>query len=161
MSFGPNGNRWWVAINSGSDSTFSGADPFGSPGNYQAVPSGNAKDDALFASAAGKKTTVSIEHILWQNVNGPFSSQAKAEAAIPDIQAKNPAPGILQQFNAPGVGQIGNIADFLARLTSGNLWLRVGEFILGSLLILSGALKLSGASSDIGDIVKTGAKVVK
>lgn len=51
----------------------------------------------------------------------------------------------------PGIAQIG---DFFGRLTEGNTWIRVGEVILGVFLIMSGVMKLSGASGDIKDIVK-------
>lgn len=51
----------------------------------------------------------------------------------------------------PGVAQIG---DFFDRLSQGNTWIRVGEVILGIFLIMSGVMKLSGASADIQDIVK-------
>lgn len=51
----------------------------------------------------------------------------------------------------PGVAAIG---DFFSRLTQGNTWIRAGEVILGVMLIISGVMKLSGADSDIKDIIK-------
>jgi hypothetical protein len=59
------------------------------------------------------------------------------------------------------LGAITDITGFLSRLTSANLWLRVGEFVLGALLILSGAMTLAGKNGDISAIVKTGIKYVK
>lgn len=61
----------------------------------------------------------------------------------------------------PGIGAITDVNAFLSRLTSMNTWIRVGEFILGALLILAGALKLSGQSADIGDITKMATKVIR
>lgn len=59
------------------------------------------------------------------------------------------------------LGALTNINEFLSRLTSVNTWIRVGEFVLGAMLILAGALKLSGSSGDLGDIAKMAVKVVK
>lgn len=137
-TYGANGNRWWVAINTGSDSTFSGADPFGAPGHYQAVPSGNATDDALFAGAAGKGNTVSIEHILWSNVNGPFPSQTAANKAINGIQAKNPAPGLAQQFGAPFSSVQNALTAFYRAVTNGKMWRSLGWIVLGLVMIIMG-----------------------
>jgi len=110
----------------------------------------------------------------WHEVNvPPDATQAQARAAANAIaggapaQAPNASIGDLAgnipataASKATGV-PIANVEEFLSRLTSANLWLRVGEFILGALLILSGTLKLTNHGGDIGDIVKTGAKFIK
>jgi hypothetical protein len=171
--YGNNGNRWWVGLNVGSDqSTVFGTGSILSPNGYESLPSGNATDDRLFAAAAArnrgaaKPNTISVENVSWYNINGPYPNQAAANAAIPAIQAKHPAPGAIQQITAGSQNTAANgggfnptaITDFLGRLTDANLWLRVGEFLLGALLIFSGAMKLSGANADIGSIAK---KVIK
>lgn len=56
------------------------------------------------------------------------------------------------------VGALTDVNTFLSRLTSPNTWIRAGEFILGALLILSGALTLAGKN---GDVVTLAKKVVK
>lgn len=58
-------------------------------------------------------------------------------------------------------GAVTDVGNFLSRLTSINTWIRVGEFILGAMLILAGALKLSGQDASLKTIAKTATKVVK
>lgn len=58
-------------------------------------------------------------------------------------------------------GAITDVNSFLSRLTSVNTWIRVAEVLLGAMLIMAGALKLSGSSADLGDIAKTATKVIK
>lgn len=151
-TYGQNGNRWWVAINTGSDSTFSGADAFGAPSGYQAVPSGNATDDKLFASAAGKNNSVSIEHIIWANVHGPYKSQQDAQNAIAGIQKASPAPGAFQQITGVNPNVFSSIQNaltaFYDAVTNGKMWRSLGWLILGVLLMIMGvALWLKGSIS--------------
>ena len=110
----------------------------------------------------------------WQVFMGPFPSEAAAKSAHPSsglsaildmtqagLSAANvPGAGIVKAISNP-IGAITDINNFLSRLTSVNTWIRVGEFVLGALLILAGALKLSGASSDLADVAKLATKVVK
>lgn len=56
------------------------------------------------------------------------------------------------------VGALTDVNTFLSRLTSPNTWIRAGEFVLGALLILAGALTLAGHN---GDVVSLAKKVVK
>lgn len=46
------------------------------------------------------------------------------------------------------------IGSFFNKLGDPNTWIRVSEFIIGALLIISGALQLSGKSGDLKDIAK-------
>lgn len=59
------------------------------------------------------------------------------------------------------VGRAIDINGFLSLLTSANTWIRVGEFVLGAMLILAGALHITGQSADIRDISKLATKVIK
>lgn len=79
---------------------------------------------------------------------------------VPQAAATGALKGLPGQASSV-VGAITSVPEFLSRLTSPNTWLRVGEFVLGALLILAGALKLSGKSGDIGSAVKLATKVVK
>jgi len=113
----------------------------------------------------------------WHELNVPDNAtQAQAQAAANAIpggataQQPNASIGDLAK-NVPGqaagkagssvVGALTDVNSFLSRLTSPNLWLRIGEFVLGALLILSGTMKLTNHGGDLGDIVKTGAKFIK
>lgn len=158
-------NRWWVGQNvgeSGSQSTLFGQpSSFGQikPSGYESLPSGNTSDDMAFAAAAkknaaggpGTPVTISVENILWYDINGPYATQAEANAAIPAIQSAHAAKGAASQVagntGTPDVtGALTDVNEFLSRLTSPNTWLRIAEFILGSFLILAGALKLAGVN---------------
>jgi hypothetical protein len=52
----------------------------------------------------------------------------------------------------------GGILGFLGALTSGNTWLRVGEVVLGLLLVVAGVVKLAGpaalSATPVGRIAK-------
>lgn len=172
-TYGNAGNRWWVGLNVGSDqSTILGTGSILSPNGYESLPSGNASDDRQFAAAAAhnkgasKPNTISVENVSWFNINGPFVTQAQANAALNAIASAHPAPGEFQQVTAggqPGAANGGGInisswgdalVDIEKRVTDPQWWLRVGEFAIGALLILSGVLRLTGGSGDLKDIAK-------
>lgn len=183
-TYGNNGNRWWVGLNvgeGGSNQTIFGTpsisavNPF-SPSGYESLPSGNAADDAKFTAAAAKNKgsknpeTISVENIEWFNIQGPFTTQAAANAAIPAIQKANPAPGVLGQAakdNASNpVGAVANAAskitslsDFLSVLGEPDLWIRVAKVIAGGLILIVGLLKLTGTDKTIGGIAAKAVKV--
>lgn len=54
---------------------------------------------------------------------------------------------------------LGSIVETFNRLTSGGLWLRIGAFMVGSLLIVFSLLRLSGADQLIVGTAKTAVKV--
>lgn len=49
---------------------------------------------------------------------------------------------------------IAGVTDFFGRLTEGNLWLRVGEVLLGIVLIGVGLARITGAQNAVSSIVK-------
>ena len=153
------GNRWWVAlnVNYGTNSGALHSVPLSSPSGYEAVGSGSAADDSLFAAAAvynkanpSKPNTIVVLNLSWFNVNGPYSSYDQANAAIPAIQAANPAPGEFQQITAGGLpaaaagggvnfSSIQNaLTAFYDKLTDGKMWRSLGWLLLGVLLIFIG-----------------------
>lgn len=102
----------------------------------------------------------------WHRLKVPDNAselQAAADAVHEYPKGKPPTTNVPTQLansagGVPGIsaitGAATNVNTFLSRLTSAALWIRVGEFVLGALLMLSGALKLSGSSADIKDIAK-------
>lgn len=165
--YGNNGNRWWVGLNVGSDnSTVFGTGSILSPNGYESLPSGNATDDKLFAAAAAhnatakKPNTISVEHVDWFNIRGPFTTQAAANAALPAIAKANPAPGEIQQLTGGGQNQAANgagfnpssITNFLGALTDANTWIRVLKVVVGGGLMLIAVSKMTGAGSVISKI---------
>jgi hypothetical protein len=159
--YGDTGNRWWAAYNT-SQSLFS-ANLY-SPSGYESLPSGNATDDALFAAAAaltavkafpaGKGPVISVENVHWANVNGPYPTQAAANAEVAKLQKKAPAPGTDQQAENQAKATVAK--TLLGFLESDQLWTRIGEVILGLLLITVGVAKLA-EGTPLGKLaIKTG-----
>lgn len=158
-TYGNSGDRWWVGLNVGSDqSTIFGTGSFLSPNGYESLPSGDASDDAQFAAAAAfnkahptKPNTISVQNVQWFNINGPYTSQAAANAALPVIAAKNPAPGEVQQITGGGQGPAANgaginfssvqnaLTAFYRAVTNGKMWRSLGWLLLGLVLIIMGA----------------------
>jgi hypothetical protein len=75
----------------------------------------------------------------------------------PDSNLANPANDIGAAANLAGVGAIG---DFFNRITEPNTWLRVGEVVVG-LLILYIGLKATTAQTPVGNAVKSAAAPAK
>jgi hypothetical protein len=87
-----------------------------------------------------------IEHII--------NPLAPAVAKI--AEAGNP----LASAEASTVSDTGNIADFLSRLSQGNLWLRAGEFAVGMILLYVGLRTMFPEQiAAVTGPVKTAAKV--
>lgn len=154
---------YWVLVPKQSEMNVSGpvADAYVVP-----LPQGSAIDNQLLSNYTGPVTVNGRTGYLRA---GPFTSMAAVNAYL-KVGAKNastPVPGIQIKpgggvaVSNPVTGALTDVNSFLSRLTSANTWLRVGEFVLGALLILAGALKLSGASSDLADVAKLATKVVK
>lgn len=179
-TYGDSGNRWWVGLNvgeTGSQSTVFGTpsiaslNPF-TPSGYESLPSGNAADDAKFAAAAkankgsSKPGTVSVENVNWYNIQGPYTTQAAANAAIPAIQAANPAPGVLGQVaadnssNPLGAAASGfsSVTGLLSALGNANLWIRIVKVVAGGAILVIGLAKITGADQHLSGFA---AKAVK
>jgi hypothetical protein len=91
-------------------------------------PLGSAGDKAMRARKPYSDPNFGQVVVYWK---GPFATEAEAKTA------QNP-----QQFSPNPLkdpGQSGtNIGDFLSMLTEGNVWLRVGEFVIGGIIIYVG-----------------------
>ena len=68
--------------------------------------------------------------------------------------ASGPETPAAHQTQKAVTGSAQAVGDFLTKLGQANTWIRVAEVTLGILLIISGLMKLSGASADIVDIAK-------
>jgi hypothetical protein len=153
-------NPWFVAINSGSDSTFSGADAFGAPSGYRVFQAGSSTDATALSSAATSGQSVSLHNIIWTNVSGPYSSQSAAQAALTKVQATSPAPGLLQQttgINPNAFSSIQNaLSAFYDKVTDGKMWRSLGWIILGIFLLLIGLALLlrSKVESAVGQVAR-------
>jgi hypothetical protein len=172
-TYGNSGNRWWVGLNVGSaQSTIFGTSSILSPNGYESLPSGNAADDAKFAAAAVRDkgatspVTISVENVKWFNINGPYATQALANAAIPAIQKAHPAPGEVQQVTAGGSSNAanggginpGSWENFLGALSSQNTWLRVAKVAIGAGILFVGIAKLTGMDQKVGSFAETAVK---
>lgn len=69
-----------------------------------------------------------------------IGSGASAVATLPAGVGNAAAQGLADSFQ-------GGILGFLGALTSGNTWLRVGEVVLGLLLVVAGVVKLAGPAA--------------
>jgi hypothetical protein len=163
-TYGNSGDRWWVGYNTAQENVLNPQAGINTPSGYESLPSGNATDDALFAAAAvinrGAKNpnTISVENISWFNINGPYKTQAAANAAIPAINKAHPSGGVLQQVtaaaagtNSPGAGGGSgtSVLGFLSALSSANTWVRVAKVAIGGVILIVGIAKLSGMNSSV------------
>jgi len=164
--YGGGGNRWWVGLNVGSDqSTVFGTSSLLSPSGYESLPSGSAADDRQFAAAAAADkanpsapVTISVENVSWFNINGPYATQAQANAAIPAIQRANPAPGEFQQLTGANPTSWEQAAvDAYHALTSSGTWIRVAKVVIGGALVIVGLARITGA----GKVIESAAEAAK
>jgi hypothetical protein len=110
--------------------------------------------------------------VSWYNINGPYSTQAEANAAIPAIQQAHPAPNESQQLlneAVEGNGQTGaastpvtdpitSVENFLTGLTSANLWIRAAKIVIGGALLIVGVAHMTGADKAAGGVLKDAVK---
>ena len=85
-------------------------------------------------------------------VYGPYLSEAAAEKAHPTGSggtAKTPAGSISTQPSNP-LGGIAAVGDFFQRLTQAATWERVGEVLLGGILVYAGVRALTHGSTVAG-----------
>ena len=93
---------------------------------------------------------------------GPYPTKAQADAALKALQGviATPEPLIpgtnIQAPHLPNpLSGIAAVGDFFQRLTQANTWIRIGEVIIGVLLVAVGVAKLSGVSP--GSLAKVAA----
>jgi hypothetical protein len=91
-------------------------------------------------------------------VAGPYPTQAAAAAALAEIKKAGTTTNPLEfaaQNVVPGLTGINAIGDFFSRLASANLWERVGEVVLGLILIAVGVAHITHAVPIATKVAKT------
>lgn len=138
---------WFVAENLTNQNSFRMSNFWSNnaPSGYQTVHAGSQVDWNAFKSAVGSGSTISLHNITWKVAGGPYASEAQAQAAIPGIQKKNPAPGALQQAGAlsglEAIAKIlGDIGNIISSLFNPAMWISLGWLGLGAFLLIGGVL---------------------
>jgi hypothetical protein len=138
--------------------------------NTNAVATANSSPD----SAIGYSDYLFYEAELHAGIglHGPYNSMTALYAANPTAKATNAQAGagssLIANGPQPAISAIGGavssvdsginaVGDFFGKLSEGNLWLRIGEFALGIVVIAVALGKLTGLENG----VKAVAKVVK
>jgi hypothetical protein len=83
-------------------------------------------------------------------------SNAKSTAAALNASAKEGVAKTLET-KIPGVSALTSVTQFLGNLANANLWMRVGEVVLGLILIAVGVAELTHAVPIATKIAKTAA----
>jgi len=101
-----------------------------------------------------------------ETVQGPYASRAAAEAAVgSSTGTTGTGPGIANpgnQANQPPANPLTGITaigDFFSRLTQASTWERIGEVVLGLILIAVGVAHITHAVPIATKVAATAAKV--
>jgi hypothetical protein len=140
MTTNTNTNPWWIVYWS-HPQTGRGAVAANGHAYIQAGDSAGA--DAAYLTSAPIGTVIT-------NILGPYSTQAAAQAAAsnPDLSvtgATTSGAATNFSFLPNPLDYLKGIAAFFDDLGSANLWVRVGEVVLGLMLIAVGVAKLTHA----------------
>lgn len=146
-------DTWWVvipAVDKGKATSylelvdFRVSYPPGSPGD-KAMRSGQAYNDPNLGQSVVK----------WQ---GPFPSEAAAKTAqAPKQQSPNPVSDLATAAENASGGPLSGLAAigaFFNKLGQGSTWIRVGEVMLGLILLAVGAARITGTQNVISSAVK-------
>jgi hypothetical protein len=149
---------WWVAENLTNQQSFRLSNFWSNnaPSGYQTVHAGSQADWNAFQQALSSGQHAHLHNIEWNVVGGPYATEKDAQAAIPGIQAQAPAPGAAQQVASGVAGSIVN--DMLKPLFNKNIWIRVGEVLVGLILLGIGVNALF-KGKPMQTVTKTAGKV--
>lgn len=110
-----------------------------------------------------KPTTGQKSTYIVTGVQGPFNTKAEAENAAKGYSGIINKGGVGSGGGTSSLGKIarslGKIAHFFESLGKAHTWIRVGEVLLGVILIAVGIAKITNAVPLATDIAKTAAKV--
>jgi hypothetical protein len=110
-----------------------------------------------------------LAELLGTGWHGPYKTQALADAhtgvkgasALPNktdpLTAANNALKNAAQNAVPGAAGVADVGDFFHRLTEKETWTRVGEVILGGILVYAGVRALTHGSTVAGSTARSSA----
>lgn len=128
---------WWVIA----------ITQYGSPPQYVYFQGTQAQADA--------KAKLYVEVSTAPAVSGPYPTKAKAEEAVKAGKVNTPnLPGGYQQsgISVPGLSQIGT---FFGSLGEASTWIRVGEVVLGLILLAVGVARITRAVPIATQVART------
>lgn len=93
------------------------------------------------------------------NVDGPFNSKSAAQADVTKTAKKNGtipvnATPVVKKLTGGGLGLPNPVNDFLGRLSQASTWIRVGEAVLGLILLGVGLARITGVQNVVSQVVK-------
>jgi hypothetical protein len=140
MTTNTNTNPWWIVYWSHPQT-----------GRGAVATNGHAYMQAGDAAGADAAYLVHDPNAVIANTLGPYSTLAAAQSAAsnPDLSVTGTTTsGAATNFSGlvPGLGGlIKDAGTFFSDLTSANFWLRLGEVVLGLILIAVGVAELTHA----------------
>lgn len=147
-------NSWWVIVPQGDQSQ---PDSYKQQVDFRVqFQPGSQEYSALQA-----RQPVSYDGMSWVYWKGPYATEAEAQAAQNPQASPNPQQAAARALK-PVTGALTSVNDFLSRLTSANLWMRIGEVVAGLILLGIGLnamlhgqpLKVvTGAAGAVGKLV--------
>jgi hypothetical protein len=119
-------------------------------------PAGNANAAYWVQRDSGWKAWSTYNSGAYQK----YMSRGNAAAGGNAGTANGATTGAAGSSSSPGVNPVasGSAPTVLSSATMGGTWLRVGAFLLGTVLLVEGLLRMTGASKTIVEIGKDAAK---
>jgi hypothetical protein len=116
---------------------------------YQVVQGASKPDASLVETGNGT-------HVV---VTGPFATQAAAKATIPAGSAMGPGTpvDVGKDEESPAAALTSweqGVATFLKDVTSKGTYLRIAKVVVGSVMIIVGLAKITGAGKAVTDVAK-------
>lgn len=106
---------------------------------------------------AGSNYTLALTMVSTGLAWGPYTTQSAARAELTALRngtAPNPRGLGTATPGTPTESALDKIGDFVGRLSEASTWLRVGEVLLGIVLLAIGVARITGASNAVSSIVK-------
>jgi hypothetical protein len=148
-----NEEYWLVQYTAAQNSVSSRLDPTGGV-------AGTATDYLVIYAASSSAASASAKRQLGSrassidNITGPYNTQSSANAAKNSKSSAIAKATQAGNFPDPFSG-LAAIGDFFARLTKANTWIRVGEVLLGLILLAVGVARVTNAVPIATKIAKT------